>query len=56
MFQMATHNDITGDAIQTRVNSDKFRSGWDAIFGKQEATQTPPDESKESVSVDVPAS
>ena len=32
---MAT-NDITGDEIRSKVNSDKFRSGWDAIFGKKE--------------------
>ena len=32
---MATKNDITGDSIQTKVNSDKFRDGWDAIFKKK---------------------
>lgn len=28
---MATHNDVTGDSIQSKQNSDKFRSGWDMI-------------------------
>ena len=32
---MAT-NDITGDDIRSKANSDKFRAGWDAIFGKKE--------------------
>lgn len=31
---MAT-NDITGDEIRSKVNSEKFRDGWDAIFGKK---------------------
>lgn len=25
-------NDITGDNIASKQNSDKFRSGWDAIW------------------------
>lgn len=29
-------NDITGDPIRTDVPSDKFKSGWDAIWGKLE--------------------
>lgn len=28
-------NDITGDDIKTKTNSDKYRSGWDRIFGKK---------------------
>lgn len=33
---MATHNDVTGDSIQSKQNSDKFRSGWDLIdWGKK---------------------
>ena len=27
-------NDITGDTIRTDVPSNKFKSGWDAIWGK----------------------
>lgn len=30
---MTTTNDITGDKIESRATTDKFRSGWDAIFG-----------------------
>lgn len=32
---MAAKNDITGDSIQTKVVSDKFRDGYDRIFGKK---------------------
>jgi hypothetical protein len=28
---MTTKNDVTGDSIQSKQNSDKFRSGWDLI-------------------------
>ena len=31
---MATRNDITGDAIQSRTNNKKFADNWDKIFGK----------------------
>lgn len=37
---MASHNDITGDAIKTKgVTTDQFRSNWDMIFGKQQETK-----------------
>ena len=29
---MATRNDITGDALISRVNSDSFRDNFDRIF------------------------
>lgn len=32
---MATHNEHTGDSLTTKVATDKYRSGWDAIFGKK---------------------
>ncbi len=32
---MTAHNDITGDAIQTKTSSDAYRDGWDRIFGKK---------------------
>lgn len=32
---MATKNDVTGDAIQTKVASDLYRQNWDSIFGKK---------------------
>lgn len=31
---MAALNDITGDAIQTKVVSDLYRDNWDRIFNK----------------------
>jgi len=30
---MATTNDITGDAIKSRVNTPEFSDNWDRIFG-----------------------
>ena len=35
---MATTNPITGDSIQTKVNSDAYRNNYDAIFGKSKQT------------------
>ena len=29
-------NDITGDEIRTDVPSDKFKNGWDAIWGEKQ--------------------
>jgi len=36
---MATQNDITGDAIKSQTTNDKYRDGWEAIFGKKKETQ-----------------
>ena len=33
---MAAKNDITGDAIQSRILSMEGRDNWDRIFGKKE--------------------
>lgn len=33
---MAAKNDITGDAIQSRILSTEGRDNWDRIFGKKE--------------------
>ena len=41
---MATQNDVTGDAIKSRNTNDKYRDGWDAIFGKKKETQPKPKE------------
>jgi hypothetical protein len=30
-----TTNDVTGDALRTRIPSDKYRENWDAIFKKE---------------------
>jgi hypothetical protein len=32
---MATKNDVTGDAIQTKMTSDLYRQNWEKIFGKK---------------------
>lgn len=32
---MVSRNDVTGDALQTKVSSDSYRSNWDKIFGKK---------------------
>ena len=32
---MATKNDVTGDAIQTKLASDAYRQNWEKIFGKK---------------------
>ena len=29
-------NEITGDDIKSKNNSDLYRNGWDRIFGKKE--------------------
>lgn len=36
---MASRNDVTGDVIQSKMNSDPYRDNWDKIFGnkKQDA-------------------
>lgn len=31
---MATINDVTGDALKSKPNNDKFRENFDRIFGK----------------------
>lgn len=32
---MTTKNDITGDKIKSRPSSNKYRDGWDRIFGNK---------------------
>lgn len=34
-------NDVTGDALITKAQNDKYREGWDRIFGKT-VSPTPP--------------
>lgn len=31
---MSTRNDITGDAIKSKVASQAYKDNWDRIFGK----------------------
>lgn len=33
---MISKNPITGDEIKSKSNTDKYRDGWDRIFGKKE--------------------
>lgn len=40
---MAARNDVTGDAIKSRNNSQQYKDNWDAIFGKKKE-QSKPDE------------
>lgn len=36
---MATHNDVTGDKIASRGNSQQYKDNWEAIFGKKKAEE-----------------
>ena len=36
---MATRNEITGDVIASRGNSNAYKDNWDAIFGKKAAEE-----------------
>jgi len=41
---MVTKNDITGDEIKSKPNSDKYSDGWDALFssaGMNEVFEVP---------------
>ena len=42
-------NDITGDRLISRGNSDKFKDNFDRIFGKKEALISPPIRFKDSI-------
>ncbi len=33
---MTSKNDITGDELKSKSNNDKYREGWDRIFGKKD--------------------
>jgi len=32
---MASHNDVTGDSLVSRSNTDAYRKNWESIFGKK---------------------
>lgn len=38
---MATRNDVTGQEIKSRGNSQQYKDNWDAIFGKKKAEDEP---------------
>jgi hypothetical protein len=33
---MASHNEITGDALVSKRSNDNYRNNYDAIFGKKQ--------------------
>lgn len=37
--KMAARNEITGDLLMSKRNSDAFREGWDRIFGKKRTVE-----------------
>jgi len=47
---MATTNNITGDLIKSRNNSDKYAANYDAIFKKKQETQKKDTDSVKPVS------
>jgi len=40
MMAATATNDVTGDRLTSKGNSDKFRDGFDRIFGKKVVTPT----------------
>lgn len=47
---MTTTNNITGDLIKSRHNSDKYAANYDAIFKKKQETQKKEVDSSKPVS------
>ena len=41
---MATTNDVTGDSLVTKTQTDAYRNGWDAIFKKPVVKEATPEE------------
>ncbi len=41
---MTSVNDITGDLIKSRSSNDKYREGWERIFGNKEEVPPPAEE------------
>ncbi len=46
-MKKTAQNDVTGDWIQSKPNSDQFGEGWDRIFGKKKALEESIKEHKE---------
>ena len=38
---MATRNDVTGQEIKSRGNSEDYKNNWDAIFSKKKVEAEP---------------
>lgn len=45
---MTATNDITGDLIHSKTNSDNYRDGWDRIFGSRKKTVEKTESTSES--------
>jgi len=41
-MQMATKNDVTGAELVTKAATDKYREGYDRIFGKKNSPEPTP--------------
>ena len=39
---MTAKNDITGDALKSKVSNKKYDEGWDRIFGKKKNKEEKP--------------
>ncbi len=46
-MKKTAQNDVTGDWIQSKPNSDQFGEGWDRIFGKKKALEKSIEENEE---------
>lgn len=44
---MSSVNDVTGDRLVTKVNSDKYRDNWDRIFGVKQEDEKPQEHKEE---------
>jgi hypothetical protein len=40
LMKKTAQNDVTGDWIQSKPNSDQFGEGWDRIFGKKKKEES----------------
>lgn len=43
---MASRNDVTGDSLVSRSNSDTYRDNWSRIFGKKDEESKTEDTAK----------
>lgn len=48
---MTSRNDITGDELKSKTNNDKYRDGWERIFGKKD--QPKPEDKKDDDKKDI---
>jgi hypothetical protein len=44
---MTAHNDVTGDSLVTKAATDKYRDGWDRIFGKNKLSEKDVEDAKQ---------